>query len=94
MPSNQRTIWLCEIDSNEKSLQKFLLTFGGKSFESTRNETKTERTRNGTKLGCRVVAEIQGDVWVAAWRPNFGRNLGRRVVAEILTEKSFPSALT
>ena len=90
--------WLCEINSNEKSLQKFLLRFGGKSFESKRNETKTERSRNENETE---------RSWVAVWWPkfggmsgspcggrNFGRNLGRRVVAEILAEKSFPSALT
>ena len=67
--------------------KKFLLTFGGKSFEPKRNETKSKRIRNGTKLGRRVVAEIRGDVWVAVWWPKFwpksgspcgGRNFGRK----------------
>ena len=79
--------WLCEINSNEKSLQKFLLTLEGKV--SNRNETKRKRNELETKtkrnevgspcggrnsggcLGRRVVTEILAEIQVAVWWPKF-----------------------
>ena len=87
----RRTHGFAKLIQTTNHYKKFLLTFGGKSFESKRNETKTERSRNENETERSWVTmswpKFGGGVWVAVWRPKFwpksgspcgGRNFGRK----------------